>query len=71
MSTTPSRAALKQGLLVDVEVGGSLTLHPGPATRTIVVRLIEKTGRRAKLRVQSHDAVQVSTQEDEKLASAG
>lgn len=59
---TPSRASLKAGLVVDVAVGDSLTLHPGQETRTIVVRLLEKTGRKAKLRVQSNDEVRVSTE---------
>lgn len=69
--TTPSRAGLKQGLVVDVEVGETLTLHPSPQTRTIVVRLLEKTGRKAKLRVQSHDAVRVSIDVHESLVAAG
>lgn len=68
---TPSRSALKAGLVVDVVVGESLTLHPGQETRTIVVRLLEKTGRKAKLRVQSHGAVRVSTTDDETLPAAG
>lgn len=63
--TTPSHAQMKAGLVVDVEVGHALTLHPSAATRTIVVRLMEKAGRKAKLRVQSHELVPVSTESDE------
>lgn len=69
--TTPSRTALRAGLVLDVEVGEALTLHPSQETRTIVVRLLEKTGRKAKLRVQSHESVRVSHSDTQKLARIG
>jgi hypothetical protein len=69
--TTPSRAALRGGLVLDVEVGETLTLHPSPEMRTIVIRVLEKHGRKAKLRVQSHEAVRVSTQQDKNSVPAG
>jgi hypothetical protein len=56
---TPSRAALRQGLAVDVEVGETITLQPGPETRTIVLRVLEKSGRRVRLRVQASEVVGV------------
>lgn len=63
--TTPTRQALKQGLVVDIKVGETLTLYPTGETKTIVVRLLEKTGRLARLRVQSTEAVQATKgQED-------
>ncbi len=58
--TTPSKAAMKAGIVIDVAEGGSITLHPSKETRTIVVRVLEKSGRRTKLRVQSDEAVEVS-----------
>lgn len=67
----PSRATLRAGLVVDVEVGETLTLRPSLTTRTIIVHLLEKSGRRAKLRVQSNDAVHVSTETAEKEPAIG
>lgn len=69
--TTPSRAQLRAGLVVDVEVGAALTLHPAQETRTIVVRVLGKSGRHTRLRVQSHEAVRVSAGDGEKLPAAG
>lgn len=65
MKNTPSRHELRAGLVVDVEVGAALTLHPAPGTRSIIVRVLDKTGRRARLRVQAHDAVPVTVEGDE------
>lgn len=68
---TPSRDALKRGLVVDVSVGETLTLHPSQDTRTVVVRVLEKTGRRTKLRVQSTHDVLVTRENGELAHAAG
>lgn len=63
-ASTPSQRQLRAGLVVELEAGDAVTLHPSPGTRTIVVKVLEKSGRRARLRVQGHEVVQVSTPDE-------
>ena len=60
-------AVLNRGMLMDVDVGESVTLVPSSPTQRIVVTVEHKSGPRSRIRIQSDDKVLIESAKSQKV----
>lgn len=56
---------LRPGIACDVEAGESLTITPSMPGQAVQVHVVEKSGRRTRLRIQSRDPVLIERKKTE------
>jgi hypothetical protein len=59
---------LNKGMVIDVIVGDSVSLHPSIDVRKIVLTVEAKSGQRSRIRIQSDDELKI---DPPKKAAAG
>ena len=64
-------APLNRGLVIEVDVDEPIALHPSVDIKLIVLTVEAKSGRKARLRVQSDDVLKVFRTECGKLIAVG